>query len=154
MDEPRFDPLDYVSVFNRRKWWFIVPVVLSIIVAIVLVWTLPRSYRLDRMRKATMTKTSFTPREGFDPQGLSGATTARIWYSPAVARWEIEKGATPLADGAALADKSVGSAEWLVGEVVSYRGEAVVLEPHELRAQVAIRARQLAIELRPSRTKA
>jgi proteasome accessory factor C len=114
----------------------------------------PRSYRLDRMRKATMTKTSFTPREGFDPQGLSGATTARIWYSPAVARWEVEKGATPLADGAALADKSVGSAEWLVGEVVSYRGEAVVLEPHELRAQVAIRARQLAIELRPSRTKA
>ena len=26
MEEPRFDPLDYVSVFNRRKWWFIVPV--------------------------------------------------------------------------------------------------------------------------------
>ena len=29
MDEPRFDPLDYVSVFNRRKWWFIVPVTLA-----------------------------------------------------------------------------------------------------------------------------
>jgi polysaccharide biosynthesis transport protein len=45
MEEPRFDPLDYVSVFNRRKWWFIVPVVLSIIVGTVLVWTLPRSYQ-------------------------------------------------------------------------------------------------------------
>ena len=28
MEEPRFDPLDYVSAFNRRKWWFIVPVAL------------------------------------------------------------------------------------------------------------------------------
>jgi polysaccharide chain length determinant protein (PEP-CTERM system associated) len=41
MDEPRFDPLDYVSVVNRRKWWFIVPVALSIVVG---VWLLPRTY--------------------------------------------------------------------------------------------------------------
>ena len=53
----------------------------------------------------------------------------------------------------ALADKSVGSAEWLVGEVVSYRGEAIVLEPPELRARVAQRARALAAELRPARSK-
>src|SRR5262245_43110348 len=45
MEEPRFDPLDYVSVFNRRKWWFIVPVVLAILIGTVLVWTLPRSYQ-------------------------------------------------------------------------------------------------------------
>jgi len=45
MDEPRFDPLDYVSVFNRRKWWFIVPVALSIVVGAVLVWKLPRTYQ-------------------------------------------------------------------------------------------------------------
>jgi polysaccharide chain length determinant protein (PEP-CTERM system associated) len=45
MDEPRFDPLDYVSVLNRRKWWFIVPVALSIVVGLVLVWALPRSYQ-------------------------------------------------------------------------------------------------------------
>ena len=111
----------------------------------------PRSYRLDRMRKAKVLRKSFTPREGFDPSELHTATTARIWYSPAVARWEVEKGARPLVDGAALADKSVGSAEWLVGEVVSYRGEAIVLEPAELRAQVALRARALAAELRPKR---
>jgi predicted DNA-binding transcriptional regulator YafY len=48
----------------------------------------------------------------------------------------------------------VGSAEWLVGEVVSYRGEAVVLEPQELRARVAQRARELGNELRPNRAKA
>jgi proteasome accessory factor C len=114
----------------------------------------PRSYRLDRMRKATVLRKGFQPREGFDPAELHSATTARIWYSPAVARWEIEKGARPLVDGAAIADRAVGSPEWLVGEVVSYRGEAIVLEPPELRARVAERARQLATELRPARTKA
>jgi proteasome accessory factor C len=114
----------------------------------------PRSFRLDRMRKATVSRKKFAPREGFDPAELHTATTARIWYSPNVARWEIEKGARPLVDGAAVADKSVGSADWLVGEVVSYRGEAVVLEPQELRARVALRARELGGELRPARARA
>jgi proteasome accessory factor C len=113
-----------------------------------------RSYRLDRMRKASVLKDAFEPREGFDPGALREATTARIWYSPNVARWEIEKGARPLVDGAAIADRSVGSADWLVGEVVSYRGEAVVLEPAELRNRVAQRARELGHELRPARAKA
>jgi proteasome accessory factor BC len=113
----------------------------------------PRSYRLDRMRSARVLKKSFEPREGFDPSELHGATSARIWYSPAVARWEIEKGARPLVDGAAIADRSVGSAEWLVGEVVSYRGEAIVLDPPELRARVAQRARELGNELRPNRAR-
>ena len=112
-----------------------------------------RSYRLDRMRKATIQRKTFKPREGFDPAELHSATTARIWYSPNVARWEIEKGARLLVDGSAIADRSVGSADWLVGEVVSYRGEAVVLEPPELRARVAQRARALATELRPARAK-
>ncbi len=42
----------------------------------------PRSYRLDRMRSASVLKTTFVPREGFDPSELHTATTARIWYSP------------------------------------------------------------------------
>ena len=45
MDEPRFDPLDYVSVFNRRKWWFIIPVALSLLIGGLLVWKLPRTYQ-------------------------------------------------------------------------------------------------------------
>jgi proteasome accessory factor C len=113
-----------------------------------------RSYRLDRMRKAKPLRKTFVPRENFDPNRLRGATTARIWYSPAIARWEVEKGARALVDGAAIVDKAVGSADWLVGEVVSYRGEAIVLDPPELRARVAHRARELAAELRPLRTRA
>src|SRR5581483_4684600 len=107
-----------------------------------------RSYRLDRMRNAKVLRKSFTPREGFDPAELRGTTTARIWYSPEVARWEVEKGARPLADGAALGERSVGSADWLVGEVLSFRGAAVVLEPPELRKRVATRAAELEKELR------
>jgi succinoglycan biosynthesis transport protein ExoP len=45
MDEPRFDPLDYVSVFHRRKWWFIVPMALALLVGGLLVWKLPRTYQ-------------------------------------------------------------------------------------------------------------
>jgi proteasome accessory factor BC len=114
----------------------------------------PRSYRLDRMRKAKLSRKSFRPREGFDPNKFGDATSARIWYSPEVARWEIEKGARPLADGAAIGERAVGSAEWLVGEVVGYRGEAVVLEPKELRARVATRARELERELKRPAAKA
>jgi len=30
MEERAFDPLDYVSVLKRRKWWFILPLVLRL----------------------------------------------------------------------------------------------------------------------------
>jgi proteasome accessory factor BC len=103
----------------------------------------PRSYRLDRMRKAKRLRRGFKRREDFEPAELHHATSARIWYSPAVARWEIEKGARPLIDGAAISERPVGSVDWLVGEVLSFRGDAIVLEPHELRASVALRAREL-----------
>jgi proteasome accessory factor BC len=103
----------------------------------------PRSYRLDRMKNAKQMRKRFVPRDGFDRSELHHATTARIWYSPDVARWEVEKGATPLVDGSALSERAVGSPEWLIGEVLSFRGAAVVLEPAELRARVADRAREL-----------
>src|SRR6266566_4413810 len=99
-----------------------------------------RSFRLDRMRSARLQRSHFEPREGFEPHEFRDARTARIWYSKHIARWEVEKGASPLADGSAVAEKPVGSAEWLVGEILSYRGEAVVLEPPELRKEIAARA--------------
>jgi succinoglycan biosynthesis transport protein ExoP len=45
MEDPRFDPLDYVSVFNRRKWYFIIPVAASVVIGLLLVWKLPRTYQ-------------------------------------------------------------------------------------------------------------
>ena len=70
-----------------------------------------------------------------------------IWYSPAVARWAVERGARLLADGAAVEERPAGGLEWLAGEVLQYRGEAVVVEPADLRKRVAQRARELAREL-------
>jgi proteasome accessory factor BC len=112
----------------------------------------PRSYRLDRTRTAKLLKERFAPREGFDPSELREATSARIWYSPDVGRWEVEKGALPLVDGAALSERRVGSADWLVGEMLSFRGDAVVLSPPELRKLVATRARELERRLREARS--
>jgi predicted DNA-binding transcriptional regulator YafY len=107
-----------------------------------------RSFRLDRMRNARLTDEEFEPRADFEPRSLRDARTARIWYSPAVARWRLERGAADaLADGAAVAETAVGSPEWLVSEIFSFRGEAVVLEPDELRSLVAARAAELAKEL-------
>ena len=114
----------------------------------------PRSYRLDRTRTARLLEQAFDPREGFDPSELRGATTARLWYSPAVARWEVEKGAVPLQDGGGVSERRVGSADWLVGEMLSFRGEACVIAPPELRKLVAERARGLERRFREARATA
>ena len=114
-----------------------------------------RSFRLDRMRSARLTDDTFEQREDFEPDRLRGARVARIWYSPAVARWEVERGeARPLVDGAAVGETAVGSPEWLVGRILELRGEAVVLEPDDLRRAVAARARELVRELTPARAAA
>lgn len=112
-----------------------------------------RSFRLDRMRSARLQRGQFEPREGFDPHEFRDARTARIWYSKEIARWEFEKGARSLKDGSAAAERPVGSPEWLVGEILSYRGEAVVLEPPELRKEIAGRAQAVQRELGLSRVR-
>ncbi|PWU25113.1 MAG: hypothetical protein C5B48_02945 [Candidatus Rokuibacteriota bacterium] len=110
-----------------------------------------RSFRLDRMRSADLTGESFEPREDFEPDWLAGARVARIHYSKRVARWETERGAVPLTDGSAVTEAKVGSPEWLIGEILSYRGEAVIVEPDDLRKLVARRAHALERELGLSR---
>jgi proteasome accessory factor BC len=114
-----------------------------------------RSFRLDRMRSARVSDERFEPREGFELRGLRDARTARIWHSPEIARWRLERGgARPLADGSAVAETAVGSPEWLVSEILHHRGEAVVVEPEDLRARIAKRARELAAELGVARIRA
>ena len=113
-----------------------------------------RSFRIDRMRSAALSKETYEPREGFEPTRLRDARHARIWYSPEIARWQVERDperVRPLKDGSALSEAPVGSPEWLVGEVFSFRGEAVVLEPPDLRQRIGERARELARDLGVSR---
>jgi proteasome accessory factor C len=106
-----------------------------------------RSFRLDRMRSAKLTKEKFDVREDFDPVRLRDARSVRVLYTPVIARYELERGARRLTDKSALRELSVGSEEWLESEILSKRGEAIVLEPPELRERIAARARTLAKEL-------
>jgi proteasome accessory factor BC len=96
-----------------------------------------RSFRLDRIRKAEVLDETFEPRPGLQFRKLADTRTARVLFSGHSARLRIERGgATPLTRGHALEDVRVGSAEWLVGEILWFRGEAEVLEPEELRREV------------------
>jgi proteasome accessory factor C len=106
-----------------------------------------RSFRLDRMRSAKLLREKFEPREGFEPTRLRGARVARVLYTPEIARYEIERGARKLVGGGAFREIPVGSDEWLESDILSKRGEAIVLEPQELRSRIAARARELAKEL-------
>src|SRR3954452_18811476 len=106
-----------------------------------------KSFRIDRMRSAKVTREKFSPRPQFEPTRLRDAGTARVLYTKEIARFETERGARLLADGAGIKDVSVGSYEWLESDILAKRGEAIVLEPAEVRNRIAARAKQLAKEL-------
>ncbi len=112
-----------------------------------------RSFRLDRMRSARVTDDRFEPRDGFDPHFLEDALQVRVRYAKPVARYRVERGATRLTDGSALATLRVGSRDWLISEILADRGEAVVLEPADVRPAIAKRAAQLLRELKLTRVK-
>jgi proteasome accessory factor BC len=112
-----------------------------------------RSFRLDRMRSARITDDVFDPRDGFDPHFLEDALQVRVRYGKPIARYRVERGATRLTDGSALATLRAGTRDWLVSEILADRGEAVVLEPADIRPTIAKRAAQLVKELRLSRVK-
>src|SRR5262245_38159596 len=44
MEERAFHPLDYLSVLRRRKWWFVVPVAVAIVVGTLLAALWPQEY--------------------------------------------------------------------------------------------------------------
>jgi proteasome accessory factor C len=114
-----------------------------------------RSFRLDRMRRAELLKETFDPRPGLEPRKLRDVRVAKVLFDPEVARWRIERGALPLAKGYALEEVGVGGSDWFVGEILSHRGFAEVLEPEDLRKEVAERAKKLkaALAKRPARAR-
>jgi predicted DNA-binding transcriptional regulator YafY len=110
-----------------------------------------KSFRIDRMRRATMLDEHFEPRAGLALKKLTDVETARVLYSGEAARRRLERpGATALVKGQVLAEERVGGPDWLVGEILNWRGEAEVIGPADLRKQVARRARALAKKLRPA----
>jgi proteasome accessory factor C len=114
----------------------------------------PRSYRLDRIREATVLEAEFEPREGVEPDvhgwlatgEVPSATTARIWIAPDRARWarEDRRVVEELRDGAVIAERTFASHEWLSREILKEAGDAVVLEPEDARQAVLDAAEALA----------
>jgi predicted DNA-binding transcriptional regulator YafY len=103
------------------------------------------------MRSAQASDETFDPRPEFDPRRLAGTHRAVVLYRPIVARWALEKGGRPLADGSAVRELQAGD-DWLVGEILSHRGEAVLIEPADLRARIAEHAAELERALGAVRT--
>ena len=58
MQEHSFHPLDYLSLVQRRKRWFIVPLVLCVVGGVILALVLPRVYRSHSMIGVTLPKLS------------------------------------------------------------------------------------------------
>ncbi len=107
-----------------------------------------RHFRLDRIKHARVLDETFTPRPEVDPSAevdgwlrtgeLEASRVARVWISPARARWvrEQRRVAAELADGAIIVELPFVGTDWLVREVLKEAGDAVVLEPADAREAV------------------
>ncbi len=114
----------------------------------------PRSYRLDRVREATVLDESFEPRPGVEPDlhgwlstgEVPSSAIARVWISPERARWarEDRRVVEEMADGSVIVERGYASHEWLAREILKEGGDAVVLEPDEARQAVLDAAEALA----------
>lgn len=114
-----------------------------------------RTFRLDRILSAKILDEHFEPRPGMemkttfediDPRRYA-AKRAVIRFSPAIARWMEGRPELDFIEG-----HSDGSADytlhytdeaWAARRVMQYLGEAVVVEPEELREEVRRRAEEL-----------
>ena len=107
-----------------------------------------RHFRLDRMKEARLTKRSFELREGVEERlaeqewlvhgEVGSAGVARVWVSPARARWLREERTVveELRDAAVVVELPYGSPDWLVREILKGVGDLVVLEPEDAREAV------------------
>jgi len=107
-----------------------------------------RHFRLDRIKRATVTQEKFRPRPEVDPAAevdgwlrtgeVEASRSARVWVSPERARWarEARRVVEERADGAVVVELSFAGVEWLVREILREAGDAAVLEPEDAREAV------------------
>jgi proteasome accessory factor C len=108
-----------------------------------------RFYRLDRIDAAAMLAESFEVPADFalkqvisNGRPFSGReiATMRVRYSPRIARWIAERESVPLdKDGSITITHQVADRGWAVRHVLQYGPDAEVLEPAELRGEIAKR---------------
>ena len=113
-----------------------------------------RSFRLDRIRSATVLDESFEPRPGIEPDvhgwprtgEVADSRIARVWMTPERARWarEDKRVVEELADGAVVVELPFAGGEYLAREILKEAGDALVLEPDDARQMVLDAAEALA----------
>ncbi|MEA2361847.1 MAG: proteasome accessory factor [Thermoleophilaceae bacterium] len=113
-----------------------------------------RSFRLDRIRSATVLDDSFEPRPGIEPDihgwpstgEVADSRRARVWMAPDRARWarEDKRVVTELADSAVIVELPYAGHRYLARELLKEAGDAVVLEPDDARQSVLEAAEVLA----------
>jgi predicted DNA-binding transcriptional regulator YafY len=107
-----------------------------------------RHFRLDRIKRATVTDERFEPRPEVDPAAevdgwlrtgeVPASRSARVWVSPERARWarEARRVVEEWSDGSVIVELSFAGVDWLVREILKEAGDAAVLEPEDAREAV------------------
>ena len=113
-----------------------------------------RSFRLDRIESAEQTDeryeipVTFSLDEYLNDRKVlrpGEPRTMRVRYSPRIARWIAEReGVEPDADGALTMEHPLLDVQWGVRHVLQYGPDAEVLEPADVRAEIARRLTRLA----------
>jgi len=116
-----------------------------------------RTFRVDRIRSATVLATHFSRRADimaagpYLPFGIrnegGGATaqSAAVWCSESLSRWVIEEHPSwdRHTDGSVVVEIPYASEEWMVKEVLKHQGDAVLRTPESLRATIAAMATEI-----------
>jgi proteasome accessory factor C len=107
-----------------------------------------RHFRLDRIRRATVTDESFEPRPEVNPAAevdgwlrtgeVETSRSARVWVAPERARWarEARRVVEDCEDGSVIVELSFAGTDWLVREILKEAGDAAVIEPQDAREAV------------------
>jgi predicted DNA-binding transcriptional regulator YafY len=107
-----------------------------------------RHFRLDRIKRATVSDERFQPRPEVDPAAevdgwlrtgeVDASRSARVWVAPERARWarEARRVVEERADGSVIVELSFAGVDWLVREILREAGDAAVLEPQDARDAV------------------
>jgi len=107
-----------------------------------------RHFRLDRVKRASISQKKFKPRPEVDPAAevdgwlrtgeVPASAVARVWVSPERARWarESRRVVQECADGSVVVELSFAGVDWLVREILKEAGDAAVLEPEDAREAV------------------
>lgn len=105
-----------------------------------------RFFRLDRIENVEVLGDEFEPNASVAALALEsgrafhadGARRMTVRYSPRIARWVAEReGKKPGADGSLTVEHQVADDSWALRHVLQYGADAEILEPEELRRQLA-----------------